>query len=91
VATKQFYRIFFHHMVCDFSARFRDARFRAQLQRRIERVMGMDRHHFIAVDDTWRREMFTDLITFFDVTYGGRCELHLTGGTARVRSGRGTH
>lgn len=51
-ATEAFYRDFFHHLVCDFGARFSRERFRARLQERIEQTVGTREIQFVAIDDT---------------------------------------
>ena len=84
-ATEKFYADFFHRLICDFSERFRDERFRARLQERIERVTGTGDLQFIAIDGTCRREVFSDLITFFGGAYGARGEVTLTGGKHQIR------
>lgn len=84
-ATRAFYRDFFHRLVCDFGARLRSERFRATLQERIERALGTNTLQFIAIDGTCRREVFSDLITFFGGAYGARGEVALTGGQHQIR------
>ncbi len=84
-ATERFYGEFFKRLVCDYSARFRDERFRGRLQDRIERAIGTNNLQFIAIDGTCRRELFTDLITFFGGAYGARGEVTLTGGKHQIR------
>lgn len=89
-ASEQFYQDFFKYLTCDFSKKFHDERFRARLQERIERVFGTNTLQFIAVDGTCRREVFTDLVTFFGGAYGSRGELTLTGGQHQLRYKRWT-
>jgi hypothetical protein len=84
-STEEFYRAFFHRLVCDFGSRFREERFRARLQDRMERGTGTNTLQFIAIDGTCRREVFSDLITFFGGAYGARGELALTGGKHLIR------
>src|SRR5688572_19709841 len=84
-ATQGFYEGFFNRLVCDFGTRFRNERFRAQIQERIERNTGTSTLQFIAIDGTCRREVFSDLITFFGGAYGARGEVTLTGGTHQIR------
>ncbi len=84
-ATEKFYRDFFHKLVCSFGPRFRDERFRARLQERIERVTGTRTLQFIAIDGTCQREVFAEMITFFGGAYGARGEIDLTGGTHQIR------
>src|SRR5262249_43693213 len=84
-ATERFYRDFFHRLVCDFGARFREERFRARLQERIERATGTRNLHFIAIDGTCRREVFSDLVTFFGGAYGARGEVALVGGRHQIK------
>jgi hypothetical protein len=84
-ATETFYRDFFHKLICDFSARFKEERFRARLQERIERATGTNALQFIAIDGTCRREVFSDLITFFGGAYGARGEVVLDGGKHRIQ------
>lgn len=84
-ATARFHREFFHRLVCDYSASFRAPRFRERLQERIERAVGTRRLQFIAIDGTCRREVFSDLITFFGGAYGARGELDLTNGEHRLQ------
>jgi hypothetical protein len=84
-ATQEFYQAFFHKLICNFSARFRDERFRAQLQEIIERVTGANTLEFISVDGTCKKEVFSDLITFFGGAYGARGEVSVTGGKHQIR------
>jgi hypothetical protein len=84
-STEAFYRDFFHKLVLDFGSRFRDERFRARLQERIERTTGTKTLHFLAIDGTCRKEVFSDLITFFGGAYGARGEVDLNGGQHRIR------
>lgn len=78
-AAEAFYRAFFHRLVCNFGRRFRNQRFRAQLQGRIAQETGSQRLCFVAIDGTCRREVFSDLVTFFGGAYGARGELILAG------------
>jgi hypothetical protein len=84
-ATETFYRDFFHKLTCDFSSRFKEERFRARLQERIERATGTNALQFIAIDGTCRREVFSDLITFFGGAYGARGEVVLDGGHHQIK------
>jgi len=84
-ATEDFYRSFFHDLVCDFGHRFLNERFRARLQERIERVLGTNRLEFIAIDGTCNREIFSDFVTFFGGAYGARGEIDFTGGQHQIR------
>lgn len=84
-STKAFYKDFFQRLVCDFGTRFRDERFRARLQERIERATGADILQFVAIDGTCQRESFSDFITFFGAAYGARGELALKGGDHKLR------
>lgn len=84
-ATERFYRDFFARLTCDFGARFREERFRARLQERIERSTGTRSLHFIAIDGTCRREVFADLVTFFGGAYGARGQVELVGGRHQIK------
>jgi hypothetical protein len=84
-ASAAFYRDFFHRLVIDFSTRFRDERFRSRLQERLERACGGNALQFIAVDGTCRRQVFSDLITFFGGAYGARGEVLLDAGRHKIR------
>src|SRR6266550_1171958 len=84
-ATEAFYGQFFKRLVCDFSTRFRDPRFRARLQERIEAAVGTKELQFIAIDGTCRKEVFSDFITFFGGAYGARGEVTFTGGSHRLQ------
>ena len=84
-ATEAFYGQFFKNLVCDFSTRFRDPKFRARLQERIESATGTKELQFIAIDGTCRKEVFSDFITFFGGAYGARGEVTFTGGSHRLR------
>jgi hypothetical protein len=79
-ATKEFYNIFFKNLVLNFADRFEQDRFRARLQEIIERYSGTNNLQFIAVDGTCKKEVFSDLITFFGGAYGAKGELTLSGG-----------
>jgi hypothetical protein len=83
-ATDDFYRKFFQRLVSNFAKRFEDERSRARLQEIIERATGTKALQFIAVDGTCRKEVFSDLITFFGGAYGARGELALAGGQHRL-------
>lgn len=83
-AAEAFYRDFFHRLVCDFGKKFRNERMRAKLQERVERQLGTNSLHFIAIDGTCRRETFSDFITFFGGAYGARGEVIFTGGHHKI-------
>lgn len=85
VATKDFYHTFFHKLICNFSEEFKDVRVRARLQAAIERSTGTNTLQFIAVDGTCKKEVFSDLITFFGGAYGAKGEVSLTDGQHRIR------
>ena len=84
-ASEGFYRDFFARLVCDFAERFRNERVRARLQERLEKACGTNTLQFVAIDGTCRREVFSDLITFFGGAYGARGELVLNGGAHQLR------
>jgi len=84
-STRDFYQKFFHKLVIDFGTRFKTERVRARLQERIEKAIGTNTLQFIAIDGTCRREVFSDLITFFGAAYGARGELVLTGSRHQLR------
>ncbi len=84
-ATGNFYRAFFNRLVNDIGTRFRDERFRARIQERLERAAGSNTLQFVAIDGTCRREVFSDLITFFGGAYGARGEVALNGGRHKIR------
>jgi hypothetical protein len=84
-ATEGFYKNFFSALICDFGARFRNEHLRARLQERLEKACGTNTLQFVAIDGTCRREVFSDLITFFGGAYGARGELMLNGGTYQLR------
>ncbi|MCP4542410.1 MAG: hypothetical protein GY832_35250 [Chloroflexi bacterium] len=78
-ATERFYQDFFKGLICDFGARFQNERFRARLQDQIGRTLGTDTLSFIAIDGTCRREVFSDMITFFGGAYGARGQIAFSG------------
>ena len=84
-ASEGFYRDFFARLVCDFAERFRNERVRARLQERLEKACGTNTLQFVAIDGTCRREVFSDLITFFGGAYGARGEPVLNGGAHQLR------
>lgn len=84
-ATSKFYGAFFRNLVCGFAERFKSERFRERLQERIERETGTRALQFIAIDGTCRREVFSDLVTFFGGAYGARGELILDGGKHKLK------
>jgi hypothetical protein len=84
-ATDGFYREFFAPLVCDFGERFRNERFRARLQDRLAKASRTKALQFVAIDGTCRREVFSDLITFFGGAYGARGELVLNAGAHQLR------
>lgn len=89
-ASAKFHRDFFSNLVCGFADRFRSDRFRERLQERIERETGSRALQFIAIDGTCRREIFSDLVTFFGGAYGARGELILDGGKHKLKYKRWT-
>lgn len=89
-ATEEFYRTFFHRLVCNYGERFLDERYRARLQERIGRTLGTNRLQFTAIDGTCRKEQFSDFITFFGGAYGARGEVALTGGSHQINYRRWT-
>jgi hypothetical protein len=84
-ATERFYCDFFHRLIYNYGEEFREERVRARLQERIQRALGTDTLQFIAIDGTCRREVFSDMITFFGGAYGARGEVVLTGGQHQIR------
>jgi len=84
-SSSDFHKAFFHKLVCDFGPRFRQERFRARLQERIERETRTRTLQFIAIDGTCQREIFSEMITFFGGAYGARGEISLTAGKHQIR------
>lgn len=84
-STEKFYADFFKNLVCDFHAQFARERTRERLQERLERAFSTRSLQFVAIDGTCRREVFSDLVTFFGGAYGARGEIDLEGGTHRIR------
>jgi hypothetical protein len=84
-ATEGFYKEFFNKLVLNFASRFKEKRFRARLQEIIERLTGTNTLQFIALDGTCKKEVFSDLITFFGGAYGARGEVTIGGGEHLLR------
>ena len=84
-ATEKFYQDFFSNLVCNFGNKFQNERFRQRLQERIERETGTRNLHFIAIDGTCQRQVFSDMITFFGAAYGARGEIELMGGKHQIK------
>jgi hypothetical protein len=84
-ATAEFYGAFFKNLVRNFHEEFSPERTRERLQERLERTFSTKSLQFVAIDGTCRREVFSDLVTFFGGAYGARGEIDLNGGGHRIR------
>ncbi len=84
-STEKFYGDFFKTLVCNFHEQFAHERTRERLQERLERTFSTKSLQFVAIDGTCRREVFSDLVTFFGGAYGARGEIDLNGGTHRIK------
>jgi len=83
-ATEKFYNDFFKQLVCNFQDKFNNERFRARLQEIVKRNTGADILNFVAIDGTCKKELFSDMITFFGGAYGARGEIALEGGKHQI-------
>jgi hypothetical protein len=81
----EFYRAFFHDLVCSFAGHFTDPASCRTLHRQIERFFGTKQLDFVAIDGTCAKDPFQDFIVFSACAYGAKGQINLDDDPPTVR------
>ncbi|MGD1853904.1 MAG: hypothetical protein ACFB2W_06580 [Leptolyngbyaceae cyanobacterium] len=83
--ASDFYRSFFHDLICPFQPHFTDPASLRTLHRHIERFFGTRQLDFVAIDGTCAKDPFQDFIVFSACAYGAKGQINLDDDPPSVR------